>query len=149
MGGRGSSGGFDASDSGRGRRRSLAKFLENQQKHNITGMLLELQKNKMEVSTANFTVSGNAVKSQFAEIERGNERVSVRFYNGWEPTQVARPTEPIKATIEVVTYKGGNAVAFTKIVEKKSTSLKNAAKNYEAVLEVWKRITKQKNIKFK
>jgi hypothetical protein len=73
----------------------------------------------------------------------------VRFYNGWEPTQVSRPTEPIRTTIEAVIYKNGNAVAFNKLVEKKSSSLKNAAKNYEYVLSEWKRITKQKQIRFK
>ena len=150
MGGRGGAGGgIGAGESGRGRGMSLAKFLENQRKQNISGMLLELQKQSMEISDANFTANGNAIRSQFAEIERGNERVSVRFYNGWEPTQVARPTEPIRTTIEAVIYKNGNAVAFTKLVEKKSSSLKNAAKNYEYVLSAWKRITKQKQIRFK
>lgn len=149
MGGRGSAGGGLGTLEPKGRRTSLAKFLENQQKRNIEGMLQELQKQKMEVSDAKFTANYNAVKAQFAQIKRGNERVSVRFYNGWEPTQVARPTGPIKTTIEAVTYRNGNVVAFTKLVEKKSTSLKNAAKNYESVLEEWKRITKQKKIRFK
>jgi hypothetical protein len=50
MGGRGGAGGgIGAVESGRGRGMSLAKFLENQRKQNISGMLLELQKQSMEI----------------------------------------------------------------------------------------------------
>lgn len=149
MGARGSSGGAHGGAEPKGRRMSLTNFLKNLKENNTTGMIKELGKQNMEVSDAVFTVNGNAVKSQYAEVTKGEDRVSVRFLNEWNPIQVAKPTTPIRTKIEVVTYKNGTPTAIRTLEEKKSTSLKNAAKNYEAVLDMWKQLTRQKIIRFK
>ena len=113
-------------------------------------MLDALQSASFDViHPANFTVNGNAVRSQSADFEVGENKVSVRFINQWELTQVGKPSRPIKQEIEIVSYKNGNATAVRTLAEKKSTSLKNAEKNYREMLERWKKLTKQKEIKFR
>lgn len=101
------------------------------------------------IHPANFTINGNTVRSQSVDFEVGENKVSVRFINQWEPTQVEKPSRPIKQEIEIVSYKNGNAMAVRTLAEKKSTSLKNAEKNYHEMLERWKKLTKQKEIRFR
>ena len=90
----------------------------------------------------------NAVESQEALLGNGENHVSVRFYNRWDPMQVGVPTKAIKQTIEIVLYKNGNATAIRTLAEKKSMSLKNAESNYHEMLKQWKRLTKQREIAF-
>ncbi len=147
MGGRGGASGLSEPQ---GRRMSMRRFLENLEKNSRDGMLDALQSASFDViHPANFTVNGNAVRSQAADFEVGENRVSVRFINQWEPTQVGKPSRPIKQEIEIVSYKNGNATAVRTLAEKKSTSLKNAEKNYREMLEQWKKLTKQKEIRFR
>lgn len=147
MGGRGGSSNGIAPPNGR--RMSLKRFLENLSKNDRQGMINDLSESKLDVGNAIFTENGNAIKMQEAVIESGEDRVSVRFYNSWNPVQVAKPTSPIKQSIEIVHYKNGNATAIRKLDEKSSKSLKNAEKNYNEMLKKWKSITGQKNIYFR
>lgn len=147
MGGRGGSSGGIAPPTGR--RMSLKRFLDNLSKNDRQGMLNDLAESKLNVGNAIFTENGNAIKMQEAVIESGEDRVSVRFYNSWNPVQVAKPTSPIKQSIEIVHYKNGNAAAIRKLDEKSSKSLKNAEKNYNEMLKKWKNMTGQKEIYFR
>ena len=83
---------------------------------------------------------------QGKQVESGSDKLSVRFYNQWNPIQVTRPTTAIKQRIEVVHYRDGNVVAIYKLNEKSSKSLKNAEKNYHEMLNEWKKATHQKTI---
>lgn len=147
MGGRGSSG--NIGNGPNGRKISIKRFLENLQRNNRQGMLDVAAKSKLTVNDPVFTANYNAIKSQEAVLESGSDKVSIRFFNNFDPLAVGKPNNPIKTSIEVVTYKNGNATAVRVLEETKSTSLKNAKKNYEEMLEKWKKITKQKTIKFR
>lgn len=133
----------------KGRRMSIKRFLDNLSKNNRQGMIDDLSGSKLEVKNAIFTKNGNAVKAQEAVLESGEDRVSVRFYNSWDPVQVAAPASPIKQSIEIVHYKNGNATVMRKLDEKSSKSLKNAEKNYNEMLKKWKSMTGQKDIYFR
>lgn len=147
MGGRGATSGLSAEP--RGRQMSMKSFLENLSKNSQEGMLNALRNASLDVKSATFTKNGNAVKLQEAILESGENKVSVRFYNQWDPMQVGKPTSSIKQSIEIVSYKNGNAAAIRTLSEKKSMSLKNAEKNYHEMLEQWKKLTKQKAIQFR
>lgn len=123
-------------------------FLENLAKNNKDGMLNALYNAPIAVNPARFTKNGNAVESQEALLGNGENHVSVRFYNRWDPMQVGVPAKAIKQTIEIVLYKNGNATAIRTLAEKKSMSLKNAESNYHEMLKKWKRLTKQREITF-
>ena len=79
----------------------------------------------------------------------GAKKVSIRFYNSYDPIQTTKPSHPVRQSIEVVHYKNGNVDSIRKLDEKKSSSLKNAEKNYREMLEKWKKLTNQKTIRFK
>lgn len=102
----------------------------------------------LDVKPANFATNGNAVESQEAIYESGENKVSVRFYNRWNPMQIINPKSAIKQEIDIVSYKNGNPTAIRTLVEKKSMSLKNAERNYNEMLDQWKRLTKQPQIFF-
>lgn len=145
MGGRGGSSGLNEPQ---GRRMSMSRFLENLAKNSQQGMLDVLSKSELKLSPADFTKNGNAVRLQVGEFEVGNDKVVVSFYNRYDPMQVAKPTQAIKQSIEIRAYKNGNVTAVRTLAEKKSMSLKNAEKNYREMIEQWKKLTKQKNIRF-
>ena len=123
-------------------------FFENFSNNNREGMLNALCRASLDVKSADFTKNGNAVKSQEAIFESGENKVSVRFYNWWDPMQIIKSGRAIKQEIEIVLYKNGNPTAIRTLVEKKSTSLKNAERNYHEILNQWKRMTKQQDITF-
>ena len=145
MGGHGGSSGMTGKEPA-GRKMSLSSFLENLKENNRDGMINSLSNFSPKVEKATFFVNGNAVKSQEASIQSGSDKVSVRFFNQWNPIQVTKPTKAIKQTIEIVHYKNGNATAIRKLDERSSKSLKNAEKNYREMIDKWKKITKQKEI---
>ncbi|MBO5283660.1 MAG: hypothetical protein J6B43_11160 [Lachnospiraceae bacterium] len=147
MGGRGGSSGLIAEPTGH--RMSIQHFLDNLKRNNQEGMLKVLMDAHLEVKQPIFTHNGNALQLQEAVLENGDDRVSVRFYNQWEPTQITIPDKAIKQTIEVVSYHHGDVTAVRTLAEKKSKSLKNAASNYEEMLEQWKTLTKQRSISFR
>lgn len=121
-------------------------FFENLLENNREEMLNALCGVSLDVKPANFTENGNAVESQEAIYESGENKVSVRFYNRWNPMQIINPKSAIKQEIDIVLYKNGNPTAIRTLVEKKSMSLKNAGRNYNEILDQWKRLTKQPQI---
>lgn len=126
----------------------MKNFLENLSENNREGMLNTLLGVPLDIKDAVFTINGNAIKSQEAILESGENKVSVRFYNQWEPMQVRKPTSAIKQSIDIISYKNGNATAIRTLSEKKSMSLKNAEKNYYEMLKQWIKLTKQPEITF-
>ncbi len=138
MGGRGSSGGM-----------SLGTFSGRIRSATQEELLNMVKKLQLKTSEAMFTPNGNVVAYQYAEAEDGKDKISIRFRNDWDPLQIARPRQAIEQEIDVVTYKNGNATALRSLVRKKSMSLRNSEKNYRAMLDTWKKITNQKQIKFK
>lgn len=127
---------------------NIKEFFDDFSKNNRDGMLKALYNFPFTASPAKFTTNGNAVESQEALIEKGEYKVSVGFFNGWNPMQVVPPTKPIKQTLGIVLYKNGNPTAIHTLVEKKSMSLKNAERNYHEMLKQWKNLTKQQEIYF-
>lgn len=123
-------------------------FFENLLENNREEMLNALCGVSLDVKPANFTENGNAVESQEAIYESGENKVSVRFYNRWNPMQIINPKSAIKQEIDIVLYKNGNPTAIRTLVEKKSMSLKNAGRNYNEILDQWKRLTNQPQIFF-
>ena len=146
MGGRGGSSGLSGMG---GKKMSISSFLENLKKNSREGMLDAIRKSKLDIGRTEFTRNGNALKSQEAILESGSEKVSIRFYNSYDPIQTTKPSHPVRQSIEVVHYKNGNVDSIRKLDEKKSSSLKNAEKNYREMLEKWKKLTNQKTIRFK
>ena len=145
MGGRGAASGA-ANGMALGRKMSVSKFLENLKKNNANTVFNTLSELSPKVGKTGFFTNGNAVEFQEAVVESGSDKLSVRFYNQWNPIQVTRPTTAIKQRIEVVHYRDGNVVAIYKLNEKSSKSLKNAEKNYHEMLNEWKKATHQKTI---
>ena len=100
------------------------------------------------MSKADFTVNGNSVKSQSVTLEKGSDKIEIYFNSRYEPTQVTNPSQPIKTGIYANIWKNGSPVAVRTIAESKTKSIKNAKKQYETMLDTWKKATKQKRISF-
>lgn len=103
---------------------------------------------QMDISDANFTVNGNSVKSQYATIEQGTQKIDFAFHTDYEPTQVTKPSKVIKTQITATVWDKGNVQSYHILSETKTKSLKNAKTQYEDVLNEWKKATGQKQIKF-
>lgn len=114
MGGRGAASGA-ANGMALGRKMSVSKFLENLKKNNANTVFNNLSELSPKVGKTGFFTNGNAVEFQEAVVESGSDKLSVRFYNQWNPIQVTRPTTAIKQRIEVVHYRDGNVVAIYKL----------------------------------
>lgn len=128
----------------------------------LSEMMSEIENNKLEsaleklgqykdqfkIEKANFTKNGNSISSQSAFLEAGNNSVEIRFVSGYEPTQVTNPKQNIKSGIYTVTRRGGNVKAYRTLTETKTKSIKNAKKNYDNVIDKWKRVTGQDRIQF-
>lgn len=104
--------------------------------------------NQMDISDANFTVNGNSVKSQYATIEQGNQKIDFAFNTDYEPTQVTKPSKAIKTQITATVWEKGNVQSYHILAKTKTKSLKNAKTQYEDVLNEWKKATGQKQITF-
>lgn len=141
--GRGSSG------SGGNNRGNVSKLplMVREDPANILSALPKLM-SQGNLSKANFTANGSSVKQQAVTFESGNNKVDVYFHSYYEPKQVTNPKSPIKTGIYATLWENGNAVSFRTITESKTKSLKNAKKQYEDILNEWKKATKQKQIKF-
>ena len=100
------------------------------------------------ISKASFTANGNSVKSQSVTLESGGDKVEVYFSSRYEPTQVTNPTAPIKTGIYANVWKNGQPIAIRTITESKTKSVKNAKTQYENMLDVWKKATGQKQVRF-
>lgn len=101
-----------------------------------------------DLSKADFTANGSAVRSQSVTLESGSDKVEIYFSSRYEPTQVTNPSQPIKVGIYANVWQNGQPVAIRTISETKTKSLKNAKKNYENMLAEWKKATKQERITF-
>lgn len=128
--------------------RSVRMFLEAFERRDTAGMLAVLEKAELEIEQTRFTSNGNAVKWQSAILEAGSDQISLRFYNDYDPIQVAPPKDYISQKIEAVIFKNGNVAGISKLTELESKSLKNAEKNYQKLLGQWKELTRQDMIKF-
>lgn len=95
-----------------------------------------------------FTANGNSIKLQGADIVVGDDTIALTFYSQYEPTQVTKPTEQIKTYIDARIYNKGNITALRTITSTQTKSLKNAKANYEKILDIWKKMTNQKQITF-
>lgn len=144
MGGRGGSSGITAG--GNGRKGNISELVSDIRSGNREKVLDELSDFSPVPQAAQFTSNYNALKSQTAEIEIGDTRVSLRYSNTYNPMQVSKPTSAITTEIHAVTFKNGNIMKSVTLVRKDSKSLGNAKKNYEEVTQIWKKITKQKSI---
>lgn len=127
---------------------SVKEFLDCLSKNDKDGMLRALHNLPFVVESASYTTNGNAIESQEALFERGDYKISARFFNRWNPMQVVAPSEFIKQKLEIVLFKNENPTAIRTLAEKKSTSLKNAESNYHEMLKQWKGLTKQKEITY-
>lgn len=103
---------------------------------------------QMDISDADFTVNGNSVKSQYATIEQGTQKIDFAFRTDYEPTQVTNPSKAIKTQITATVWDKGNVQSYHVLAETKTKSLKNAKTQYENVLNEWKKATGQKQITF-
>lgn len=143
MGGRGSSSGRGAKGGGK----SLAQLNEMVQSNpeNALSQLTEILKTGT-FDKPKFTANGNSISQQGVTIKSGNDELQVYFSSGYNPQQVTTPNKPIKNGIYATTWHNGNATSFRVLAEAKTKSLKNAKKNYDAMLDTWKKATGQKKI---
>jgi hypothetical protein len=100
------------------------------------------------VEKAQFTANGNSIKSQNATIENGNQRIDLRFSTGYNPQQITKPTKNIETKISAILWENGNAKRITTISKTASKSNKNAQKQYNEMLDEWKKLTGQSKITF-
>lgn len=102
----------------------------------------------MNIDKANFTVNGNSVKMQNVTVQNGNQTINLTFNSQYEPTQTAKPTKNITTKITARVWEDGNIKGIRTIKETSTKSLKNAATQYDNMLNDWKKLTKQSNISF-
>lgn len=142
MGGRGSSSGKTPAGG--------ASTLSNIIQQSPESTLSQLQKviSQGDLSKADFTANGSAVRLQSVTLESGSDKVEIYFSSRYEPTQVTNPSQPVKVGIYANVWKNGRPVAIRTISETKTKSLKNAKRNYENMLSEWKKATKQNQISF-
>lgn len=138
FGGRGSSSGLG------GGRMTIAGFLKKFRNASES----DLGKLGLKVDKAQFTENGNSIKLQSASVQNGADRVEVSFYSNYNPLQASNFQSNISSSISVRHYKDGDIQAYKEVVNKKTKSVKNAKKNYDEVLQMWKKITKQKSISY-
>lgn len=143
MGGRGGSSG---SKGGGGA--SVSKAYSDIMNNSATINSLANLKSQMDIDKAKFNVTGHSVKMQNVTIENGNQTINLTFYSDYEPTQVAKPTKVISTKIQARLWENGNIKALRTIDKTSTKSLKNARTQYETMLDTWKRMTGQNNIKF-
>ena len=124
----------------------IDRFIQNFQNHDKQGMLEIFTEAEKEIANAAFTENFNAVRLQGAVMADDNRVIDVSFHNSWDPRQQIPPNDYLTQKIEACIYEDGNIKGFITLVEKKSKSLKNAEKNYNEVLSLWKELTKQERI---
>ena len=142
MGGRG------ASSSLSGRKMSLKRLLDN-----IKGQptLDDVRGLNLKIEKSQFSSNGNSIQLQIANVQNipDGEELSLRFYSSYDPRQITPTRDYIRSNIEL-THKNskGNIDSVRTLSEMKTKSVRSARKQYEIVLEQWKKITRQKNITF-
>lgn len=100
------------------------------------------------ISKAKFTANGSSVSQQVVTVKSGDDELQVYFSSGYSPQQATNPTQAIKSGIYATTWHDGNVTSYRVLSETKTKSVKNAKKNYDEMLETWKKVTGQKQITF-
>ena len=100
------------------------------------------------IGKAKFTANGSSVSQQTVTVKSGNDELQVYFSSGYSPQQATNSTQAIKSGIYAITKHNGDVTAYRVLTETKTKSIKSAKKNYDSVLDAWKKITKQKQITF-
>lgn len=127
---------------------SAEKFFRAFEKGNEQEMLEVLSESDLQMEQPVFTENGNAVKNQLAVLEKENKLIHIAFINSYNPLQETPPEDFLKQQIEARIFENGVCIGAPVLFEKKSRSLKNAAKNYKELLDIWKVLTKQEQITF-
>lgn len=117
---------------------------------NGTATLDDLAKlqSQMKIDNATFTTNGNSVKMQNVTIQNGNQTINLTFDSEYEPQQVTKPTKAIETTITARVWENGNIKAIRTITKTSTKSLKNAATQYNDMMNDWKKLTGQSQITF-
>lgn len=126
----------------------LDKIFQAYENRQMQEMMENFKEAELKVEQAKFTENGNAVEIQHATLEAGNRFVHIYFRNTYNPIQVTVPEGKLWQTIEARLFKDGKCIGMPVLMEKKSRSLKNAQKNYQGMLDIWKDLTKQESIEF-
>lgn len=125
---------------------SIDRFMQAYEARDTQEMLAIFAEAEKEIGNAKFTENGNAVRLQGAVMTEGDRMIDFGFYNSWNPLQQIPPSEYLEQSIEARIYKNGNIIGLTVLTERKSKSLKNAEKNYDEILSMWKELTNQEKI---
>lgn len=105
-----------------------------------------IKESEQKIEVAKFTKNGNVVSLQAAVMYDEDRMADVSFHNYWNPLQQTPPTEPLEQKIVARIWEDGNIKGVVSLVERKSNNLKNAEKNYNEVLSIWKNLTGQEKI---
>lgn len=124
----------------------IDRFIQNFQEQDKQGMLEVFSEAEKEIANAAFTENFSAVRLQGAVMADDNRVIDVSFHNSWDPRQQIPSNDYLTQKIEARIYADGSIKGLITLVEKKSKSLKNAEKNYNEVLSLWKELTKQERI---
>lgn len=124
----------------------IDRFIQAFQENDIQSMMDVFAEAEIEIGNAKFTENGNAVKLQGAVIADENRMVELAFYNSWNPLQQTPPEDYLKQSIDARIFEAEKCIGIFTLVEKKTKSLKNAEKNYQEVLSLWKKLTNQEKI---
>lgn len=103
---------------------------------------------QMAIDKANFTSNGNSIKLQNVTIKNGNQTINLTFTSEYEPTQVGSPRGSIETKITARVWENGNIKGIRTIDRLSTKSIKNAKKQYEDMLDSWKKLTGQRSITF-
>lgn len=103
---------------------------------------------QMKIDKASFTTNGNSVKMQNVTIQNGNQTINLTFSSDYQPQQVTKPTKAIETEITARLWENGNIKAIRTITGKSTKSLKNAATQYNDMMNDWKKLTGQSQITF-
>lgn len=104
----------------------------------------------MDIKAAKFTENGNSVKAQRAILDNGTQRVDLWFSSEYNP-QVntgGSPKKAIETSITARVWENDNFKGTRTLTKTKSKSYKNAEKQYNEMLNEWKKVTGQKKITF-
>lgn len=104
---------------------------------------------EMKVNKPTLTENGNSIKQQVATLDNGTEKIDLAFSTKYNPMQTTgTPSKPIESKITATLWENGDAKAIVTLSKTSSKSYKNAEKQYNEMLNEWKKVTGQKKITF-
>ena len=104
-------------------------------------LLSAVQKLKPTADAAKYDEFGNVVVTPCWRVSAGNLSIQIGFSNDYDPRQVrVIVSTPIKTTIEAVIWKNRHVTAVRTLAETKTKSIKNASKNYQNILDNWRKL---------